>query len=199
MTPAARAMRRTHSAEELTQQTGLFTAEINKFAHSVNGVTVIKFSASGPAPRFWTFVFAHEMCSLSPNLDDSSYIDWSADAKSSCRSAKSTVGLSSAWSRSANRALPDWNPTSVTHVPITKSTAAQKRQARGHNLGVHHHESRTKLLSESIATRADVPLLCPQSTLILLMESPSLSEPAREQHAVNWIKRLTYERPNSAQ
>jgi len=40
MTLAVRAMRRTHTVEGFTRL-GLFTAEINEFAHSVNGITIV--------------------------------------------------------------------------------------------------------------------------------------------------------------
>jgi len=56
----------------IVRMTGLFTAEINEFAHPVNGVTVNNpvLHVRSPAPEFWTFVFADEMCN--PNLMTSS-------------------------------------------------------------------------------------------------------------------------------
>jgi len=90
-------MRRTDSAEKFAR----LDTEINEFPYSVNSMTVNNQALRiDPAPRFWTFVFAHEMCG--PNLEDS-FIDWSADAKSYFCSAKSTT---SAYSRSENPALP---------------------------------------------------------------------------------------------
>ena len=43
----------------------MFTAEINEFVHSVNGVTVNnQVLLSGPAPVFWTFALPMRCTSL---------------------------------------------------------------------------------------------------------------------------------------
>ena len=64
--------------------TGLFTAEVNEFTYFVDSVTVnnqvlrVRSSSTSSGPSY----FAHEMGI--PKSDDSSFIDWSSDAKICC-------------------------------------------------------------------------------------------------------------------
>ena len=133
MTPAAKAMRWTHSTEEFAWLDCLLPRLTVCSLRQRCWPLTTRYCASGPAPKLWTFVFAHEMCS--PNLDD-----WRADAKISCRSAKRRHHRYSQDPRTVRYQLKFH--VCGSRAPSWSQQRHKIKQVRGHNLGAHRRMSR---------------------------------------------------------